>query len=70
MTREAEPRPGWLQRALHTDLSPLRPWEWDVAPADSWTEALEIQNAYAAGERDARDEAAMERRLSEMETVA
>lgn len=70
MTRAAEPAPGWLQRALHTDLSPLRPWEWDQIDAASWTEALQLQNAYAAGERDARDEAAMEKRLAEMETVA
>ena len=52
------------------DLSPMRPVEWEATPADTWTEAVELRNAWGQGEADARDEAEMNRRLANMETVA
>lgn len=62
--------PGWLDLALWFDLSPVRPWEWAGIPADAWTEAVQIREAFAAGVRDAQEEAAMDERLSKMDTVA
>lgn len=71
MTREPEePLPAWLDLALWFDLSPVRPWEWAGIPADSWTEAVQVRDAWAAGQADARDEAAMNERLAKMESVA
>jgi len=59
-----------LELALWFDLSPVRPWEWDAIDAERWTEAVQIRNAWHAGIDDARDEAEMERRLSELEVTA
>lgn len=64
-----EPLPGWLDLALWFDLSPVRPWEWDGIDAESWTEAVQLRNAWHAGVDDARDEAAMSRRLAELEAA-
>lgn len=62
--------PAWLDLALWFDLSPVRPWQWATIEADTWTEAVQLRDAWAAGQADARDEAAMDERLHRGETVA
>lgn len=47
----------------------MRPWEWNGIDAESWTEAVQLRNAWQAGVEDARDEAAMNRRLAELEAA-
>ena len=42
---------------------------WDGIDAESWTEAVQLRNAWHAGVDDARDEAAMSRRLAELEAA-
>lgn len=48
----------------------MRPWEWPQIDAEAWTEAVQLRNAWHAGIEDARDEAAMSKRLADLEVTA
>lgn len=64
------PEPGWLALARWFDLGPVRPWEWGAIPADDWTEAVQVRNAWDEGIADARAEADARRMLTEMVEAA
>ncbi|MEA2530426.1 MAG: hypothetical protein QOF33_2192 [Thermomicrobiales bacterium] len=42
------------------DLSPMRPWEWELCDAGLWTEAQELRAAWEQGVSDAQQEAQAE----------
>lgn len=58
--------PGWLELALWFDLSPVRPWEWSAVDAESWTEAVQLRNAWQDGIQDAKAEAEMTEQLAKI----
>lgn len=45
-----------LRQMLWFDLSPKSPKEWGEQPAELWLTAVAYQNAYRAGESDAKGE--------------